>query len=509
MAISDAVGIDRVSRVVGYKITKGNFNNSSSNLPQRIAVLAEANTANQTGLSLDPIEITTLQQAATLYGFGSPIYTIMRILRPSNGGGVGGVPVVVYPLAEEGGATSKIIDVTPSGTANGNATHTLLINGRESIEGQRFDFVVAKGDSVALIVAKINDTVNAVLGSAMASVDATTKATLTSKWKGISADNINVEILTNDKAVGITYAVAEASAGAGLPPVTTALNSFNSDWNTIVINSQDEAQNTVLDELEVYNGIPDPTTPTGRYNALIVKPFIALTGSVIATGLDALMTARKLEVTNTFCPAPTSKGLPMEAAANMAVLFSTQANTTPHLDVSAKYYPDMPIASSWNLSDMKTYDQRDSLVKKGVTTVDFVQNRFQVQDFVTSYHPDGEVVPQYRYCRNIMLDLNVFFGYHLLEEINVIDHAIASDLDVVSAVNVIKPKQWKSIIRAYAEDLGKRALIADVQFFQNSITVGLSSTNPDRLETFFKYKRSGVARISSTTAEAGFNFGEI
>jgi hypothetical protein len=42
---------------------------------------------------------------------------------------------------------------------------------------------------------------------------------------------------------------------------------------------------------------------------------------------------------------------------------------------------------------------------------------------------------------------------------------------------------------------------------QNSITVEVSSINPDRLETFFRYKRTGTARISSTTAEAGFNFG--
>ena len=40
-------------------------------------------------------------------------------------------------------------------------------------------------------------------------------------------------------------------------------------------------------------------------------------------------------------------------------------------------------------------------------------------------------------------------------------------------------------------------------------TVNISTTNPDRLETFFPYKRSGVARIASTTAQAGFNFGVL
>jgi hypothetical protein len=44
---------------------------------------------------------------------------------------------------------------------------------------------------------------------------------------------------------------------------------------------------------------------------------------------------------------------------------------------------------------------------------------------------------------------------------------------------------------------------------KDSILVGISATNPDRIETFFRYKRSGFVRIASTTAEAGFNFGTL
>jgi hypothetical protein len=158
---------------------------------------------------------------------------------------------------------------------------------------------------------------------------------------------------------------------------------------------------------------------------------------------------------------------------------------------------------------MASYDGRDAIVQKGCSTVDLVAGRYQVQDFVTTYHPDGELPPQFRYCRNLMLDFNVRFGYFLLEQINVVDHAIAADGDIVNANKVIKPKQWKQVIDKYAEDLGRRALIADVPFMQDSIEVNISTTNPDRLETKFKYKRTGVARISSTTAEAGFNFGTV
>ncbi len=158
---------------------------------------------------------------------------------------------------------------------------------------------------------------------------------------------------------------------------------------------------------------------------------------------------------------------------------------------------------------MASYENRDSFVKKGCSTVDLVSGKYQVQDFVTTYHPDGEIPPQYRYCRNLNIDMNVRYGYFLLEQIHVVDHSISNDGDIVSAQKVLKPKMWKAVLVNYANDLSVRALTVDPDFMSDSISVNISTTNPDRLETFFRYKRSGVARISATSAEAGFNFGTL
>ena len=99
--MSFAVGSELISRVVGYKITKGNFQESSPNLPQRIAILGEANTANQANLDLIGKQITSAKQAGDLYGYGSPIYQMARILLPLQSDGVGGIPVIVYPQAQQ------------------------------------------------------------------------------------------------------------------------------------------------------------------------------------------------------------------------------------------------------------------------------------------------------------------------------------------------------------------------------------------------------------------------
>ncbi len=505
---SDAVGIDRISRVVGYKIKKGDFRTSSPNLPQKIAVIGEVNEANQADLDETPVEITSAQQAGELFGYGSPIHIQMRILRPRSGDGVGGIPTIVFPQPKAVGSAAKVLEITPSGVATGNGTHTLVIAGRSGIDGVPYDINIVSGDTTADIAGKIADAVNAVLGCPMLAESTDYEATLTSKWNGLTAQEISVTVDTNDDDLGITYVVDQIAAGSGTPSISDALEAFGNEWFTIVCNAYGTHSGT-MDALEDFNGIPLEENPTGRYGGTTWKPFIAVTGTLVDNP-STISDPRKDEVTIAFAPAPGSDGLSMEAAANMVLLFAVTAQNNPHLDVAGQSYPDMPtpVVPS-DIGSMGSYNNRDSFVKKGSSTVDIVSGKYQIQDFTTTYHPIGEEPPQYRYCRNLMVDMNIRYGYFLLEQINVVDHAIASNGDTVTAGKVIKPKQWIQILQAYATDLSLRALIVQKEFMQDSIEVDISTSNPDRLETFFRYKRSGFTRVSSTTAEAGFNFGTL
>lgn len=501
-----AVGTERISKVVGYFLKKGNFAESSPNLPQRIEILAEANSANQSGLVTDAVQITSAQQAGSLYGYGSPIHQIMRILRPVNGGGaIGGIPTFVRAQAEAAGAAARVMSITVTGTATSTGTHALVINGRSSLDGNFYNVNIVSGDTATNVATKIAAAINAVLGCPVSATSSAGVVTVTAKWKGLTSNDCNVSVDINGTSLGLTYAVAEVTVGSGTPSIGSALTAIGSAWATIVINSYGTVS-AVMTALEQFNGIPGDI-PTGRYTGIIMKPIIALTGSV-ADDPTSVTDARKAQVTLAICPAPGSKGLPMEAAANMACLFARVSQDTPHLDVSGKSYPDMPVPTSGDIGSMASYENRDAFVKKGCSTVDIVAGAYQVQDFVTTYHPDGETPPQFRYCRNLMLDFNVRYGYYLLEQQYVVDHAIANDNDVVEASNIVKPKSWKGVVSNYADDLSRRALVADAAFMQESISVNISNTNPDRLETFFRYKRTGYGRISSTTAEAGFNFGK-
>lgn len=502
--ISDAVGLEFLSRILGYKLTTGDFSESSRNLPMRVAILGEANVDNQLLLDTNGKEITTSQQAGDLYGYGSPIYHMLRILRPNSGTGIGGIPTVVFPQASDVSFTTKKLKITASGVATANGVHTIKLSGRQGIDGVFYNINVVVGDDAASLAIKMQDAINAVLGSPAVATASPYDCELESKWRGATADEMNVEVLTNDFDIGIAYAVNQTQAGSGTPSVQAALDQFGNEWNTIVLNGYGLHGQT-MDTLEAFNGRPDPSVPTGRYAGIKFKPFVALSGSTLEDP-SSLTDSRKTQLTIAVCPAPKSLGFSFEAAANMCLLFARKEQDTPELDVGGSSYVDMPTPSE--IGAMADYITRDSISKKGCSTVDLVSGAYEVQDFITTYHPVGEEPPQFKYCRNLVLDWNVQYGYRLKELIYVIDHVIANDADTVNVPKVIKPKRWKAILTAYANDLTSRGLIADPDFMIKSLKVGIGTTNPDRFETFFRYKRTSVVRIASTTTQAGFNFGQ-
>jgi phage tail sheath gpL-like len=504
---STAVSLDRISRVVGYKIKKGNFNPSSPNLPQRIAILAEVNEPYQATLSLLPQQITSASQAGNLFGGGSPVHLIARILFGLSGDGIGGIPVYVYPQAKAPGAAAKLLKITPVGVATANITHYVKIGGRDNVDGQYYAINILVGDNAAQVAQKIEDAVTAVYGCPVRADADAYEVILSSKWNGLTADALTASVDTNGNAAGMTYTVTSPQAGSGTPSIAGALAQFGTDWNTIVLNSYG-LEATTIAALMAFNGIPDPTSPSGRYAGIIMKPFIAISGSV-SDDPSAITDAFPNDVTIAVAPAPGSLALPMEAAANMAQLYAVQAQDDVNLDVAGRSYSDMPVSPTWSSATMATYTNRDAIVKKGCSTVNVVAGKYEVQDFVTTYHPAGEIPPQFRYCRNLNIDFNIRYTYYLQELIYVVGHSIANDDDTVTADNVVKPKTWKGQVDEMAIDLTQRGLIVDAAFMQASIIVNIGTTNPDRLETFFRYKRSGYARILSTTGEAGFNFGTL
>jgi phage tail sheath gpL-like len=502
------MGVDssRIANIVGYELKPGQFSGATPNLPQRIVILGQPNSANEANITENEVkEYSILRNVGNRYGFGSPIYNMFKLLRPISGTGVGGIPTVIIPQKAATSATAKKLNVEPTGTANANAEHTLVIAGRRRVAGARYSFVVESGDAPTNIAQKMVDTVNNALAAPVTgTVDTTETSTESllaeSKWAGKDADELTIEVDTNDNPAGVSYSVSEVASAAGTPGIQGALDKFE-EWNTIVVNPYGPDVHTTL---ELNNGLPSEQGGTGRYSPTVFKPFVALFGFTDTT--DSLdFSTQKEEVTNVLCPAPGSKNFTGEVAAAYARLLATQAQDNPHIDIQGQRVPGITVGDG--IGDFADYNFRDRVVKKGYSTATVTAGNFEVQDFVTTYHKEGEVPLQFNHVRNLIIDWNIRYRYMLLEKNQVLGKAIAADSDFVEVDNVIKPKQWRSALFDFADQLGADGLIADVDFMKGNINVEIDDTNPDRLNTDIKYKRTGFTRILSTVSSAGFNLG--
>lgn len=503
---SNAVAQNRISEVLGYLLAKGNFGTTSPNLTPAIALLAEANTANQSGLSTAPLQITSAQQVGQVCGFGSPAHAAARKLFPLQGGGVS-VPVFLYAQAAAGGSAANVQTITITGTATANGTVYVKISGRSNIDGGSYAINVVSGDTPTVIGVKVYNAINNTLSCPVIATKSAGVVTCTAKWTGLTSEDITIAVDLNNTALGSTYVVAETVAGTGTPLVATSLASFGNSWLPIVINGYGLVAQTI-GELETFNGVPDNTSPTGRYAGITFKPFVALCGTVLddPTTITSV-TARKTQCTIQACPAPLSPGLPIEIAAAWAVEFAAILTNTPHLDVMDRPLQDVPMPALGVTPAMCDYNVRDTYVQLGCSTVNIVNGQYVIKDAITTYRPDGEVPPQFRYVRDLFIDFNIEYGWQIRVRTKFAGHTLCNDTDTVTADNIVKPKMVIAEAQSYAVDLGKRALIADVPFMQASAAAQINNINQNRLDTMYQYKRTGVTRQVATTAVAGFNFG--
>ena len=164
----------------------------------------------------------------------------------------------------------------------------------------------------------------------------------------------------------------------------------------------------------------------------------------------------------------------------------------------------MPTPNDGLIGDLSDYNNRDFVVKKGCSTVTLENGVYKIQDLVTTYHPTGENPLQFDYCRNVNLDWNVVNVYRTLEKIRLLDKVLVKDNQIVSVGNAIKPKEWKAVLFDMFDDLAQLAFINEPQFSKDNLLVQISTVNPNRFETQFPYKRTGIARISSTDVVVGF-----
>lgn len=509
MAISTAVPLNRVSAVVGYEINPSLEGIAAGVLPQRIAIVGEKASTHQNGAA--ELEFTSAKQVGLEYGFDSPLYAAARILRPLSGDVLGSIPTVCYSVHEAAGAVAKSITKTITGTATKTLTHFMRVNGRTQLDGHVFSFSILAGETATEIAPKMRDALNGALGiCGTASVDVSDNLVFTAGWAGLSSNEVNIEIDVNGDAAGLTYSESATTAGSGDPALTSALALFGNEWSTMIVNCVNRGTaDANLDAFETFIG--NPNDGTGRYLSTEFVPPVSFFGdnSVNTVSLaQTLGSGRETQVANSFCAAPNSKGLSFEAAANFVTAYAPIAQSTPHIDPIGLKYPDMPVPET--IGEFADSTNRDLIVKAGCSTAKLNGNSFEIVDQCTTYHPDDEpeTASLFRFVKDLIgIDFNARYLYMLYEQIYVIGKTIISDNGTTRVSGTVSAAKWQSILATqYGPRLEELALMTDIDYFRNSIQVGIGESNPNRFETSFKMKRTGTVRVASTTNQTQFNF---
>lgn len=495
MAISEAVDQSAVARTVGIKVEFRDLRGGRVLfLPQRIALIGQGNSLST--YSLDKRSVFSAQEIGETYGFGSPLHLAGKQLFPTNGDGVGSIPVTVYPLEDDASGVAATGNILFAGTQTSTESYTINIGSVSTT------FVLNEGDAdtvaATTLVAAINGVpdmpvIAAVNGGTPEQVD------LTAKWEGVSTNDIITSVDGN--IAGITIAITQLSGGLVNPDIDDALNNIGEVWETIIINPMEYTDTDTLDKIATFG--------EGRWGALTKKPLFALTGSqesTVAT-LTAFGDARKTDRINSLIPAPDSVSLPVEIAARAAARIAVQANNNPPVDYASKQISGILPGgddAQWN------YVERDALVKAGISTTELIDNIIELSDTVTFYHPTGEEPPAYRYVVDIVKLQNIVFNLRLIFESDNWKGKVLlpNDTPTVNA-DARKPKDAKAAIFVLIDNLALNAIISDPVFAKESTLTEISSTNPKRLDIQTTVKLSGNTNIISIDLFFGFFFGTL
>lgn len=495
-----SVSQSAVSRVIGVNVEYRNFNlGRAQYLPMRIAVIGQGRTTLNGTYSNDKAIVTSEQAVGATYGYGSPLHLVCKQLLPANGNGIKGIPVTLYPLDDSGTgvAASGSIDATGTSTAAGSGV--VYIGGVKSAS-----VAIPSGTDAATALGLIKTAVDAVLHMPVTTgTVAAGSLPLTSKWKGVSANDILLDV-SEISATGLVFSTTAMASGANNPTVQDALDIIDETWETLIINcmNYDDATNNAL-----YH-----TAGEARWEQTVKKPFIVFTGCVDNYATRTAVTdasAAKAYRCMALIQSTGSRELPFVIASQgMVNDIAQKANDKP----AHNYIGTLEGLHTGADTVQETHTTRDAAVKLGASTNKKIGDIAVLCDTISWYHPDGEDPPAYRYVVDQIKLFNIVYNLDIIQVVFE-GRPLLPDGTPTNDPDAVQPRMVATILSNLADSLaavgsGKSAIIADPEFTKQNLSVSINGTNPKRIDTVFPVKLSGNVEVNSTDIYFSFYLGE-
>lgn len=495
MAISTAVDPSAVARVIGIKTKFSDLRGGRvAYLPQRIAVIGQCGTVADGSMSTTKRRVTSAVEVGQIYGFGSPLHLAVQGLLPANGDGVGSIPVTVYPLKSAGTATAGTATITPSPTqATVAGTFRIRVGGVLSEA-----FSISVGDAAADVVSNIAAAINSTVDIPVFAVDGETVVTLTTKWKGLSANGVKVEVI-GTTATGITLTTTSTSGGTVNPSVAGAISQIGDVWETMVLNCLNYDDLTALDALK--------TAGDQRWEAMNSRPFVAFCGTNVEEvgTITTIIGTRPTDRVNAVLTAPGSPSLPFVIAARQVARIAKQANNDPAHNYDKKLVDGVVPGTDLVQWD---YAERDLAVKSGCSTTEVADGAVRISDVVTFYHPSGDPTPAYRFVVDVVKLMNIIFNLNLIFAGEGWAGApLIPDNQATTNRSAKQPRSAVAAVCSLLDNLGLNAVISDPETAKENTSAEIDPSNPKRLNVSTIVQLSGNTSIISVDLNFGFYFG--
>jgi phage tail sheath gpL-like len=490
--MTTAIPPSQRASIYGSQTRFRNLRKGGSGKPQRVAVIAQGNTA--VTYVQTKMQVSDAQTAGETYGFGSQIHAIVEQLLPSSGDGVGSIPVTIYPMVD--GTTEATATITPAGSPTAAGTYFVKVNNIITSS-----FALAASASVADATAAIDTAINAVPRMPVTSADGTTVVNITCKWKGVTGNQI-ANISVEGPSLGMTFGIVQMASGAGNPVIdSTVLDQFGDVWESFVIQSNgDEAAS--LNAMAAFN--------EGRWLPTIGKflagSFYASVEPVLATSIT-IPDARGTDRTNVQLTAPGCEDLPWAIAARMVARAVVVADSA---SAASDYVRQEATGLTPGLDSLQwSAAERQTAVVSGTSTSEVRDGLVTLSDTVTMYHPSGDPTPAYRYVndivklQNLQADLRAIF-----DTPEWIGAPLIPDGQATVNRSAKKPEMAVTAVQALIDDWANKALISDPATAKASVLASIDSGNNRRLNISLTVQLSGNANIISNDLDFGFFFGE-
>lgn len=325
-----------------------------------------------------------------------------------------------------------------------------------------------------------------------------TKVTLTSAWKGTTANDLTIEI--DGPSVGVTFAITQPTGGLIDPDPSGALAQIGpNNWEPILLNGLSVENDVALDAYQEWG--------EGRWSPVVKRPAVVITGANVTTPASAIAIsdARKTDRINAQICVPGSPNLPCVQAARAVARIARLANNIPSHD-----YTMQPLDGIQPGDDGMQWDLlgRDTAVKGGSSTVEVVDGVPRLSNVVTFYHPTGEEPPAYRYLVDIVKLQNIVYNVDLAFSAPAwAGAALVPDSQAVTEATAKKPKMAKAVMFGLIDNFAAFALISDPEYSKKNLTATINSQNPKRLDLRMPVKLSGNTNIIDAVVEWSFYFG--